>query len=516
VLVVVAVLIGLALRLWEAFESSLWLDELHSLAHASPDTVAGVFEHTHWDFHVPLFFAAIHFLYRSLSPEALRIVPIVSSLLVLLPLLWFARRSRLGASAAPLAAGLFATLPFQIQFATELRPYAFLMLASATACWAAFSGGGSRALRFAVFSGAVAFGLWSHYLMAIAVILIGATRLVFLIPPVRNARLESDGPPLGLGWLVLAGAAGVAAWLPWVLGYMFWAVEDPGELVPPTEKPVTEANRLDLLEAPLKTLVPQLRSLGAPWTALAVAGSVLLAAGIAIAGIAWLVRAVKRDLPRPRRETAMALTYALLSVVLLGMSIWGWSRVSVRYVCISAWLWPLVICELLAAVRGPRVRAALAGLTLLGATLAAIAHAGGTTHEDVRGAVLAARSAGAELLRKDPGRAPYYTAFLSQPPRFEHCTPYLAYARDLPCVELKKQIHAGPQPPLLPMKGEPGFERPVVVVTRRKDDLGSRAVSGEVRGAPTEIQRLRLGRHVTRKIVIDDTMSVWVLEAGDG
>jgi hypothetical protein len=527
-LVLLAVAAGLGLRLWEAFESSLWLDELHSLAHASPKDLAGVFEHVHWDFHVPLFFAALHSVWRSMSPEALRIIPVVSNMLVLVPLLFLARRSRLGASAPALAAGLFATLPFQIQYAVELRPYAWLMLASAVACWAAFTDAGSKRTRFLVFAAAVAFGMWSHHLMAFTVLLAGATRVLFLLPPLRDARFRSGGPQLlpqraprvgdpllGLGWLILAGAIGAATLLPWVLKYMFWVFDDPKDLVPREQQVVTGLNVRDLVEAPLKTLVPTIHALGTPWQHLALAGTVLLALGIAAGSFAWFARAVKRDLPAADRAVAMTVTFAVLSLLVLVMSIWGWARVSIRYVCIAAWIWPLVICELVAAARTPAIRAGIAALALGGATVAGIAHAGGTSHEDVRAAVAMARTVGQELLARDPGRPPIYTALLHQPPRFEHCTPYLAYARDLPCVELKRQVYAGPQPPLLPAPGDPGFDRPVVVVTRRWLDLDTPAVMERARReGGQDVLRLREGRRVTRKIPIDETMSVWVFEPG--
>src|SRR5262249_22296112 len=153
--------------------------------------------------------------------EILRLVPILSSLAVLAPLIAFARRSRLGAWAPAVACALFMFLPFQILYATELRPYAWLMLASAVACWAAFSIGGSRAVRFAAFAAAVAFGILTHYLMAFVVLLIGFVRLLFAMPPLGR-RFQGQAKPLALPWLVLAGAIGACAFLPWLLGPMRW------------------------------------------------------------------------------------------------------------------------------------------------------------------------------------------------------------------------------------------------------------------------------------------------------
>src|SRR6185503_6559724 len=81
VLAAAALALGMGLRIWGAFSSGLWLDELHTLAHASPPDVAGVLEHTHWDFHAPLFFVAVHALKPFLKcPEMLRFIPIGFSL----------------------------------------------------------------------------------------------------------------------------------------------------------------------------------------------------------------------------------------------------------------------------------------------------------------------------------------------------------------------------------------------------------------------------------------------------
>jgi hypothetical protein len=500
VVLVVAIAAGFILRLREARESSLWLDELHSIVHAwKPADVAGVLEHVHWDFHAPLFFVVLHFV-RTQEPELARLLTIVSSLLVLVPLLWFARRSRLGTSAPAIAAALFAFLPFQIQCATELRPYAFLMVASACACWAAFADSGSARFRFAAFALAVAFGLNTHYLMALVVLLIGAVRVLFLVPPLARG---APGPrPLGLAWLILAGALGACAFLPWFFGYMFWVVETPEDLVPgdAAERTVTTANFVDVLQAPLKTLVPAIRLLGGGATLAAGVGAAILVAGLVLGVLGWLVRALRRDLPPADRSVRMAVAFAALAgVVVCGMSIWSWARVSVRYLWIAAWLWPLVACELVAAFRSPRARAALAALLVGGAALAGVAHVVGKTREDVRGAVARARFLGVEFALLTQHR-PLYTALLGQPPRFEHGLPYLAYGADLDWVEPKD----------LPRPGQPGFERPVVVITRQWRDLDTVAIADAATLRAYPVDRIREGRAKRAYSSSDEAMSVWV------
>lgn len=500
-LVLAALAAGIALRLWDALHSSFWLDELHSIVHAwKPEDVAGVLEHVHWDFHAPLFFVGLHFV-RPERAELARLLPIFSSLLILVPLLAFARRSRLGPWGPPLAAALFALLPFQIQCATELRPYAWLALASAMACWAAFSSSGPPAARFALFALAVAFGMLTHYLMALVVVLIGVVRLLFLLPRLRRAAGEP--PPLGLPWLILAGAIGACAFLPWLVKYMSWAYETPEDLVPgdAAQRVVTAANWIDLVQAPLKSLVPQIRALGGSSTFLAWLGTVLLLGGLLGAGFHWLRRAGKRDLPRADRSVAMAVTYAILAVgVVCAMSIWSWARVSVRYLWIAAWLWPLIACELVSAIRSPRARAAAAALLLVGAGLAGVGHAGGRTREDVRSAVEYARQLGEEFARQDPAHPPLYTALLSQPPRFEHGIPYLAYGAGLDWVEPKD----------LPRPGQPGFERPVIVVTRRWQNLDKAYVDNPVTLAAYPVDRIRDGRMRVSYHAWDEPMTVQV------
>ena len=48
-----------------------------------------------------------------------------------------------------------------------------------------------------LFAAAVAFGLLTHYLMAFVVLLIGAVRLLFLLPPLRRARFAEPAARSG-------------------------------------------------------------------------------------------------------------------------------------------------------------------------------------------------------------------------------------------------------------------------------------------------------------------------------
>ena len=170
-----AALAGLVLRAVAA-RASLWMDELHSLGHGLQPDLMSVFDHTHFDFHAPLFFTAVHFVADWSSPHAGKILPIAASLLALVPACAIARSAGASRRGVALAAWFLCAMPFFVYYGQELRPYAFLGLATASAAWAAWSDDASAKTRFAVFAAATAFGLNTHYLMVLAVpaIMIGA------------------------------------------------------------------------------------------------------------------------------------------------------------------------------------------------------------------------------------------------------------------------------------------------------------------------------------------------------
>src|SRR6185295_2376932 len=81
-----AVLVAVILRAWEALESSLWLDELHTLFHASQPSWSAVAESVQRDPHTPLFFGTVHLFGGWNEGAWLRAIPIVSSALGIFPL----------------------------------------------------------------------------------------------------------------------------------------------------------------------------------------------------------------------------------------------------------------------------------------------------------------------------------------------------------------------------------------------------------------------------------------------
>ena len=176
------VVLGLVLRGLEAALTSVWLDELHTLWVAAAPGVGALNARLAEDTHTPLFYVVVQLLDGALGAHALRWLSIAIGILAVVPLDGIARAAGFGRAARIATAGLFCALPYQIQWGAELRPYAWLQLATVVLAWAAFtpaaSAGGRRG-RFAAFALATAFGLYSHLFTAFAVLGIGAARLVF-------------------------------------------------------------------------------------------------------------------------------------------------------------------------------------------------------------------------------------------------------------------------------------------------------------------------------------------------
>ncbi len=131
-------LVALGLRIVEAERKSFWVDELHTVHIANGDGFRGVVARVLPDFHAPLYFLGAHAL-RDLPPHARRGLSIVASLATVLLLLALARASGFGGRSRLVMGLVLATVPFRIQYGTELRPYAWLELSTAGLLWAAFT-----------------------------------------------------------------------------------------------------------------------------------------------------------------------------------------------------------------------------------------------------------------------------------------------------------------------------------------------------------------------------------------
>ncbi len=479
-----ALLVGLALRAWEAWESSLWLDELHTLSHASLPTLAAVREHVAREYHTPLYFMATHLLGGWEQGAALRVVPVLSSLLVFVPLIALTRAARGSTRALALAAWLFACVPYLVHWSTELRPYAWLMLFSAGAVWAAFAEDRSRVARFAVFFACALLGIWTHRFMAFTVFAIGFARLWASTPRM-----------LHLGWLVLAGSLAVAlSWEPisWFLGFAQVATERRLEYQDGHGGwHLRRALVMEFAQLPVRLFVPYSGALGSPWSWIAaLAWPPFLAIGVCVSMLRLVWRGPVRSgaAPVARGLTIYAITYF---VVVTAASYWTWDRFPLQYYAPIAWLLPLLVALGADALETRTLRTIVVTVLGVGACVLGIAQAGGASTENMRGAVEVARAEGAKLEK------PLYTALLSQPSLFEHTLPFKAYGRDLGAVE----------PETVPNQDASGFERPVVILLRNIRYSGALEEQDE-RWLP-----LIAGRHIARELEVDPYLTVLVLEA---
>jgi uncharacterized membrane protein len=446
--IVLAIVVGLALRVWEAWESSLWLDELHTLFHASRPTVGAVLQSVRNDFHVPGFYVVCHFFGDFSTGAWLRWLPILASLLTFLPIVALARESRGGERAAVACAWLFALLPYQVHYGAELRPYAWLELFTAVAAWAAFSERGSKNVRGFVFFASVVLGMFTHVIMAFAVVAIGAARLF-----VRGPRL------VALPVLIGIGAAAVAPVLPWFLWFHQFATEKREAFV---EQVGERALRPQLLrevrDLPIRLIEPYMGSLGRPWSLVAMGGFVVFVVGLAgLVWFAWRARAARTDERKDPILVAVVVYGIVQFVVITALSVKSWDRVPLQYYVGASWPIALVLAAWFATVPSSAVRRAL-GVAALGSTFAmSVAVAGGESREPFREAVALARTWGTELSASDPAHPPVYTSVLAQPSGvFDHKLPYLAYGTDLGAVE----------PEEVPTLVTGDFDRPVIVIRR--------------------------------------------------
>jgi hypothetical protein len=453
-----AVAAGLFLRGLEAAGKSLWLDELHTLDIAWHPTITELNATLSRDVHTPAFYLAVHALRGVLDAHALRWIAIVPSLLALVPLLAIARAAGLSPVARMVVTGLFATLPFQIQWGAELRPYAWLEFTALTATWAAFTPAHSargRLARGLAFAGSVALGLYTHLAMAFAVVSIVAVRLV----------LRRPGWP-SLARIVAGGVLGGALFLPWVASTHPFLIRDPSgllresvaadtigsgpEAVGETRRAVTDEDR-KLLQTPVQTLVPRMGSLRGTSAWLARVGFVGLLVGLA--GLVGGALAGRRDCRRPGAELVGAVCVSALAAVVLAVVCAKLkNRLPLQYFTLSAWAWPLVYGALVDGLPARR-RNLAACLVVAASATAGLGQALGAPREDLRTAVRLA-------VEKASARDAWLTAFLWQPQSYARTTLFRVYAPEANAVE----------PEAIPGVLEEGGERPVVIVTRCSPD----------------------------------------------
>lgn len=459
------------MRAWEAAQSSLWLDELHTLSHAAQPTLAALLERVSLErVHVPLFFAFVQLFGDWEAGEWLRWIPISASLLTLVPLCALAREALGGARGAALAAWLFACVPYLVHWGAELRPYACWGLFSACAAWAAFSERRSLAFRTAVFFACALAGIWTHRLMAVSVFSIGV------------ARLFVRGPAMVPLWRLIV--AGVVAFAPMGVWAVQFAERATSDRLDYQEQIGGFRLRTVLLAEfavlPLRLIAPFIGALGGAWSLLVKFSGALFALGCLL-GVLQRRGEARDPSARPvlRALAIFALTHY---VVIVAVSWWTWDRLPLQYFAPVVWTLPVFVGAALDIERrGLRAPALLVCVAALGL---GVGQAGGRGVEDMRGAVASARTLGAEL------EAPLYTALLSQPSLFEHVLPYRAYGADLDFRE----------PDALPKPSDPDFARPVIVLRR-----------GQIRVGDAPWKPLLDGRSIVGERRVDAYLTLFVL-----
>lgn len=292
-----ALVVGCTLRLARPQVHSFWIDEgLTMLAAESSDLTAFL----RWDSHPPLSFLLVRgwMALFGQSDLALRLLPAFVSCVSLvlfakLALAW------LGDRRAPIAVALYAAAPILVNFAHEVRMYAFVELATlvvllaARAAWRAPS-----AARWILLGAATAWATGLHYYGSLAGLAVIAQALL------RRAHDSLSGRAL-----IATGAAtalGVAVWTPWLVEMV------PAQASNPWPRMV-QTDARSLAELPLRLVATDLIALvehGIPWVGWLLGA--VCAAGLALA----LVRAV-RVADDGLREALLACAVPIAAALIL-------------------------------------------------------------------------------------------------------------------------------------------------------------------------------------------------------
>ena len=439
----VALAVGLALRVWEAAESSLWFDELISLRRASMPDPQAVVNSVGGTLHTPLFFVALQLAGDFSSGAWLRVVPVLSSLLLVLLAVLFARSLGWNRDSTRAAALLMAVMPYQVHYGAELRPYAWLAVTSAAAAWLVLTPRRSPWRDLALFAAVALLGLANHRAMAITLVGLALARIV-----VRGPRLIA---------LVPLGVAGALAMLPFLEFFVEFAMASRKDLASRAwrlgEVDMGPKMLKNLALVPLRLLEPRFGMLGPGWMQLALVSTLAVLATTGLGLISW-VRTRPRWSPTGWGLLILAGTGFLL---LTALQLERRGAVAVQQYAGVAWIAPLALVACLQAVRSEGRRRALLAVLVLGGLGMGIALAGGHSRSELRGGVALAQSWAEEMRAQRSGSeaAPLFTAFVPGPPNtYASNLLYKAWAPDLQVTEPKD----------LPRPDEPGHKQPILAL----------------------------------------------------
>lgn len=284
---VVALAVGLWLRLTALEVHSLWFDEGGTLAVA---LAADPFEFLRLDRHPPLSFLAFRAWVAAFgaSDLAVRVLPaLVSSASLILFAIWMVRWSNRAAAWSAIA--LFACSPYQVWFGQEVRMYVFVELGVLVAMcgyeWSARRVG----LGSAVVALGVAFAFGNHYLGAIV-----APTLVVLAWV--DHRCDSSPRRRAIA-VSVAACVGTAVWAPWLIEYL------PSQSSAPWGTNL-KLGWLEFAELAPRLLVIELDALPAGWRWLA----------FPFAGLVWVALVSCAWRARTERSARVALIAAFVPI----------------------------------------------------------------------------------------------------------------------------------------------------------------------------------------------------------
>ena len=342
VTLLLALLIGFALRLLHLGAESLWYDETVSV-HLSRQPIPAMVAHTAGDIHPPGYYLLLHLWQQLTAPtllhglEFLYAFPSVIAAMAVLALLYAIGRRLFNAKVALVAISLAAVNPFQLWYSQEVRMYTVGAALGLLCLWAllAFAGGRHKALWLVIYALAAAAGLYTLYYFAFWLIALNLAALLLLWAPAsgRGRRFAV--------WLAAQGGALVlfAPWLPVVARQ----VTDPP--VPPWREPWPNAGALlaSIGETLAALLVGQSPPGAAPWPwAIPVLALV--------AGFGWWAWG-KRGQSRRGMAAATVLILVFVPIGLLfAITLVATPIYHVRYIYLYATLFMLVPAALLVAM----------------------------------------------------------------------------------------------------------------------------------------------------------------------
>lgn len=387
-------LVALALRLFSLDGMSLWVDEVFTWELVTPRPGAEFWPHILAAYQGPLYHAAAWPLVRLADTAFMLRLPAALAGTFTVTLLGIFAGRLWGRGAGRLAAVLACVAPFLIWYSQEARGYAFVMFFATASGMVLMNAvrhglGSGRALGLALLIGA---GLMSNFSFIFLVIAYGLSVLL-----VARPRRAGEW----LAWSLALGG-GVVLALPWLLEAAgIWEV---ARVVPGAD--TGEALRGETTFSPWAlpftgfallygfTLGPSLAELHAP-DRLAVLGEHVPV--LAVAALAALVPLLFSLLQLGRRRWLLVLWLLIpvLGVVLLATR--NVKPFNVRYL---ATIWPWLLLLLAAGAMRmavwPRRLCVGAVLALCLASLGGLFFMGDYAKADVRGAVAAMVTAGAE------------------------------------------------------------------------------------------------------------------------